>query len=168
MTRGKSDVTARDLDVITAELNIRLMHLARFLDGVDFTPTADIPKLDVEQSGFPGIRRNNKSTLGNAAGPIRNLTQWIERAGIVVGFSKFGGASLGGVTFRATGRPPLILLNTLHPRGYGCALPWPTSLAIWLCIDSDGDDGRRSERIASSLLMPRSRSVQPFGGANNT
>src|ERR1700730_6890220 len=53
MTRGKSDVTARDLDVITAELNIRLMHLSRFLDGVDFTPTANVPRLDVEQYGSP-------------------------------------------------------------------------------------------------------------------
>src|ERR1700733_4006303 len=43
MTRAKSDVTTYQLDQITAELNIRLMHLARFLEGVDFNATATVP-----------------------------------------------------------------------------------------------------------------------------
>src|SRR3984893_6932851 len=53
MTRGKSDVTAHELDMITAELNIRLMHLTRFLEGVELNATANIPTLDVEQYGSP-------------------------------------------------------------------------------------------------------------------
>jgi Zn-dependent peptidase ImmA (M78 family)/transcriptional regulator with XRE-family HTH domain len=116
MTRGKSDVTARDLDMITAELNIRLMHLGRFLEGVDFTPTADLPRLDVEQYGSPEkIAATVRAHWGITLGPIKNLMQCIERAGIIVGFSKFGGASVSGVTFRVAGKPPLILLNALHP-----------------------------------------------------
>jgi Zn-dependent peptidase ImmA (M78 family)/transcriptional regulator with XRE-family HTH domain len=116
MTRGRSDVTARDLDVITAELNIRVMHLSRFLEGVDFTPTVDLPQLDVEQYGSPEkIAATVRAHWRIASGPIKNLTQLVERAGIVVGFSKFGGASVSGVTFRVPGKPPMILLNTLHP-----------------------------------------------------
>ncbi len=34
MPRAKADVTARDLDMVTAELNIRVMHLRRFLESV--------------------------------------------------------------------------------------------------------------------------------------
>lgn len=41
--------------------------------------------------------------------------QLVERAGIIIGTSKFGGASVSGVTFRVPGKPPLILLNALHP-----------------------------------------------------
>jgi Zn-dependent peptidase ImmA (M78 family)/DNA-binding XRE family transcriptional regulator len=116
MTRGKADVTARDLDMISAELNIRLMHLSRFLEGVDFTPTADIPTLDVEQYGSPEkISATVRAHWGVPSGPIKNLMQLVERAGIIVGFSKFGGASVSGVTFRVSGKPPLVLLNTLHP-----------------------------------------------------
>jgi Zn-dependent peptidase ImmA (M78 family) len=116
MTRGKSDVTARELDVITAELNIRLIHLSRFLDAVDFTPTADLPRLDAEQYQSPEkIAATVRAHWGVPAGPIRNLTQLVERAGVIVGFSRFGGASVSGVTFRVPGKPPQILLNVLHP-----------------------------------------------------
>jgi len=116
MTRGKSDVTARDMDMISAELHIRLMHLSRFLEGVEFTPTADVPTLDVEQYGSPEkIAATGRAHWGIPSGPIKNLMQLVERAGIIVGFSKFGGASVSGVTFRVSGKPPLILLNALHP-----------------------------------------------------
>ncbi|WP_245421744.1 helix-turn-helix domain-containing protein [Rhodoplanes serenus] len=116
MTRGKSDITARELEVITAELNIRLMHLSKFLEGVDYKATADIPALDIELYGSPEkIAGTVRAHWGIPSGPIKNLTQLAERAGIVIGFSEFGGASVSGVTFRVAGRPPLILLNRSHP-----------------------------------------------------
>jgi Zn-dependent peptidase ImmA (M78 family)/transcriptional regulator with XRE-family HTH domain len=116
MTRAKSDVAAYELDLITAELNIRLMHLNRFLEGVDYNATANIPTLDVEQYGSPEkIASTVRAHWGIPSGPVKNLTQYIERAGVVVGFSRFGGASVSGVTFRVSGRPPLILLNRTHP-----------------------------------------------------
>src|SRR4051812_28244994 len=116
MTRGKSDVTAHELDLITAELNIRLMHLARFLEGVDYNTSANIPALDVEQYGEPDkIAGTVRAHWGIPSGPIKNLMHWVERAGIVVGLSKFGGASVSGVTFKVPGRPPLVLLNSTHP-----------------------------------------------------
>jgi Zn-dependent peptidase ImmA (M78 family) len=116
MTRAKSDVTAHELDLITAELNIRLMHLARFLEGVDFNSTADIPSLDVERYGSPEkIAATVRAHWSIPSGPIKNFVQLLERAGIIIGFSKFGGASVSGVTFRVSGRPPLVLLNSSHP-----------------------------------------------------
>ena len=39
MWRKKADVSARDLDGIVAELNIRAMHLRRFLEAVDVLDT---------------------------------------------------------------------------------------------------------------------------------
>jgi Zn-dependent peptidase ImmA (M78 family)/transcriptional regulator with XRE-family HTH domain len=115
MTRGASDVTSRDLDMITAELNIRLMHMRRFLEGVDFEPTAVVPSLDIERYGKPEkVAALLRAHWGVPSGPVKSLTQLLERAGVVVGFSKFGGASVSGVTFRAPGSPPIVLLNVLH------------------------------------------------------
>ena len=115
MLRGKSVVTGRDVDMITAELNIRLMHLRRFLEGVDFEPTIDIPTLDVEQYGTPEkIAATVRAHWGLPPGPIKNLTQMLERAGVIIGWSKLGGASVSGVTYRVPGKPPLILLNEQH------------------------------------------------------
>jgi Zn-dependent peptidase ImmA (M78 family)/DNA-binding XRE family transcriptional regulator len=169
MTRGKSDVTARDLDMITAELNIRLMHLSRFLDGVDFTPTANVPRLDVEQYGSPEkIAATVRAHWGMPPGPVDNLTQQIERAGIIVGFSKFGGASISGVTFRVPGKPPLILLNALHPSdrmrytlahelGHLVMHTFPTSTM---------ED--EANKFASALLMPAAAIQDAFRGRKIT
>ena len=116
MTRAKADVTSRELEMITAELNIRLMHLRRFLESVDFAAKTTIPSLDVEQYGSPEkIASTLRAHWSMPSGPVKNLTQLVERAGVVVGLSRFGGASVSGVTFRVSGLPPLVLLNSLHP-----------------------------------------------------
>ena len=115
MLRGASDVTGRELDTITAEMNLRLMHLKRFLEGVDYNVQANVPLLDVEQYGSPSkIAATVRAHWGIPSGPVRNLMESVERAGIVVGFSAFGGATVSGVTFRVPGRPPIILLNKSH------------------------------------------------------
>lgn len=116
MPRAKSDVTARDLDMVTAELNIRVMQLRRFLQSVDFEPTADLPSLNVEEWGSPSrVASMLRSHWGIPSGPIRSVTALVERAGVVVGTSDFGGASISGMTFKVPGQPPLVLLNALHP-----------------------------------------------------
>lgn len=116
MLRGNSRVTARDVDMITAELNLRLIHLRRFLENVDINQSLEIPKLDVEQYDSPAdiadiVRRHWQIP----SGPIKNLTRFLERAGVIIGYSDFQGAGVSGVTFSAPGQPPLILLNTGHP-----------------------------------------------------
>lgn len=126
MLRGPAQISARDVAMITAELNIRLMHLRRFLENVEFNPSLQLPQFDSESYGSPSqiadlVRRHWKIT----AGPIKNLTRLLERAGIIVSFSEFNGAGsdnskrdgsgVSGVTFSAPGQPPLILLNPNHP-----------------------------------------------------
>jgi Zn-dependent peptidase ImmA (M78 family)/transcriptional regulator with XRE-family HTH domain len=115
MARAKADVSARDLDMVTAELNIRVMHLRRFLESVDFSPTHNVPSLDIEQYGSAeraaGLVRAHWAI---PQGPVKNLTSAIERAGVVVGVSDFSGASISGMTFRVPGHPPLILINSQH------------------------------------------------------
>lgn len=116
MLRSKADVTAREVDLITAELNLRVMHLRRLLEGVDFVPTSDIPSIDVEQFGPPEkIAATVRAHWGVPSGPIKNLVQIAERAGVIVGTSMFGGASVSGATFRVSGIPPIVLLNEQNP-----------------------------------------------------
>jgi Zn-dependent peptidase ImmA (M78 family)/transcriptional regulator with XRE-family HTH domain len=116
MPRAKADVTVRDLDMVTAELNIRAMQMRRFLDGVDFQPPADLPTLDIERYGSAEkVAAVVRAHWKLPSGPIDNLTFLAERAGIVVGTSEFGGASISGMTFKVPGQPPLVLLNAHHP-----------------------------------------------------
>lgn len=116
MLRGNSQVTARDVDMITAELNLRLIHLRQFLENVDHSPTLEMPRLDVEQYESPArIAETVRLHWQVAPGPVKNLTRLLERAGVIVGYSDFHGAGVSGVTFSAPGKPPMILLNPDHP-----------------------------------------------------
>jgi Zn-dependent peptidase ImmA (M78 family) len=169
MTRGKSDVTAHELDLITAELNIRLIHLARFLEGVNYNATADLPALDVEQYGTPEkIASTVRAHWGIPSGPIKQLTQYVERAGIIIGFSKFGGASVSGVTFRVSGRPPLILLNSTHPADrMRFTLAHELGHLVMHRFPTDSMEPEANE-FASALLMPAADIRHAFRGRRVT
>ncbi len=169
MLRGKANVSARDVDMITAELNIRLMHLRRLLDAVDFEPTLDIPPLDVEEFGSPEkIAGVVRAHWGVPSGPIKNLTALAERAGVIVGWSRLGGAAVSGVTYRAAGHPPLVLLNSQHPSdrmrftlaheiGHMVMHRFPTST-----MEEEANE------FASALLMPSNEISQSFQGRKIT
>src|SRR5579862_219438 len=155
MPRAKADVTARDLDMVTAELNIHVMYLRKFLMSVDFEPTADIPRLDIESYESPEkIAAVVRAHWNVPAGPIKNLTALAERAGAIVGTSDFGGASISGMTFKVPGQPPLILLNSEHPAdrmrwtlgheiGHLCMHRFPTPT-----MEGEAND------FSSALLLP--------------
>jgi Zn-dependent peptidase ImmA (M78 family)/transcriptional regulator with XRE-family HTH domain len=116
MTRAKADITARDLDMVTAELNIRAMQMRRFLDAVDFQPSTELPTLDIESYGSAEeVAAIVRSHWRLPPGPVKNLTTLAERAGVIVGTSDFGGASVSGMTFKVPAQPPLVLLNVHHP-----------------------------------------------------
>lgn len=116
MLRGKADVSARDVDMITAELNIRLIHLRLFLESVDYNTTLTIPSLDVDRYESPEkIAAHVRAHWRLPKGPIKNLTRLMEQAGIIVADSDFHGAGVSGVTFAAPGRPPIVLINKNHP-----------------------------------------------------
>jgi Zn-dependent peptidase ImmA (M78 family)/transcriptional regulator with XRE-family HTH domain len=116
MWRRKSDVSVREMDAIIAELNVRVMHLRRLLDGAEYVHANDLPRLDIDDYGDPekiaGLVRAHWQV---PAGPINDLTLLVERAGVLVTYSPLGGASVSGVTFAPPGLPPLIVLNSDQP-----------------------------------------------------
>jgi Zn-dependent peptidase ImmA (M78 family)/transcriptional regulator with XRE-family HTH domain len=116
MWRKKSDVSARELDSIVAELNIRAMHLRRLMEGVELKAKADIPRLDIDDyddiERIAGVVRAHWKV---PSGPVKNITVLAERAGIVVMFSRLANTSVSGVTFSIPGMLPIILLNEDQP-----------------------------------------------------
>jgi Zn-dependent peptidase ImmA (M78 family) len=169
MTRSRSDVTARELDTIAAELNIRMMHLARFLDGVDYNKSSDIPEMDVERYGSAEkIAATVRAHWRMPSGPVRNLTELVEEAGAIVGFSNFGGAAVSGVTMRVPGRPPLILLNRAHPAD---RMRWTLGhelghLAMHRFPTPEMEE--EANRFSSALLMPEAEMRDALHGRRIT
>ncbi|HWJ69143.1 MAG TPA: XRE family transcriptional regulator [Sphingobium sp.] len=169
MLRGKADVTAREVDAITAELNIRVMQLRRFLEAVDFEPTTDVPVMDIEQYGSAEqiaelVRRHWRVPNG----PVKNLMRLAEKAGVVVGLSEFGGAAVSGVTFRVPGRPPLILLNGTHP---GDRLRFTLAHELGHLVMHrfpTPEMEQEANEFASALLMPAADIRPAFSGRRVT
>lgn len=116
MWRRKADVTARDMDSIVAEMNVRIMHLRRFLEAADVAKANDLPRLDVDDYEDPEeIAALVRAHWQVPRGPIQDLTVLVERAGVLVVHSNMSGAAVSGVTFSAPGMPPLIVLNSDQP-----------------------------------------------------
>lgn len=116
MWRRKADVSARELDVVVAELNIRVMHLRRLLEGAAVKNTADLPRMDIDEYQDPErIAGLVRAHWRIPAGPLPNLTLLVEKAGVVVARSSLGRSSISGVTFSPPGVPPLVVLNNDQP-----------------------------------------------------
>lgn len=116
MWRRKTDVTVREMDTIVAELNIRLIHLRRLLEGVEFAHSNNVPTLDLEDYVDPEqIAALVRAHWRVPSGPMKDLTTLVERAGVLVSHSSLGGTSISGVTFSGPDTPPLIVLNSKQP-----------------------------------------------------
>ena len=115
MHRRKRSVGERVLRQIHAELNLRLIHLRRYLRAVDLEPQLPLPMIDVDEGGGPlEIARTIRKAWQIADGPIDNLTDFCEAAGILVIWCEFGTA-IDGVTMMVRDLPPCIFLNSQVP-----------------------------------------------------
>lgn len=115
MNRRKASVSDGALKQVHAELNIRLMHLRRYLRAVDLEPELPRPTIDVDEGGGPQeIARTIRKAWSISDGPIANLTDLCERAGIVVAWCEFD-APIDGVTMTVRDLPSCIFLNSRVP-----------------------------------------------------
>ena len=113
--RKKRRVRERALKQIHAELNIRVMHLRRFLRVADIDPELPLPSIDVDEGGGPQeIARKIRRAWSIPDGPIPSLTDYCERAGILVVLCNLE-SGVDGVTMSVRDLPPCIFLNQSSP-----------------------------------------------------
>lgn len=117
MFRKKASVGQKILDRIIADLNVRLAHLRTFLSAVDFTPELPFPSYDIDEfDGDPeAVAGHIRRAWYVPRGPIRSLTDFVERAGCVVIHCDMEEAKIDGVSYRIAGLPPVIFLNRNQP-----------------------------------------------------
>ena len=113
--RKKQSVGDRALKRVHAELNFRLMHIRRFLELVETQSVLPLPWIDVDEGGGPReIARKVRAAWMISPGPVHNLTEIAERAGILVVWCDFG-APIDGVAMNVPGLPPVIFLKSYKP-----------------------------------------------------
>lgn len=117
MWRKKSATSQHDIDRALAELNIRIMHLRRLVRSTEVRPVLTLPELDIDQydGDVEKVANAVRRTWMMPAGPVRDLTGWLERAGVFVVHTELPDAAMDGVTIRVPDAPPCIFLNSAQP-----------------------------------------------------
>jgi Zn-dependent peptidase ImmA (M78 family)/DNA-binding XRE family transcriptional regulator len=162
MWRKKADVSAREADAVVAELNVRVMHLRRLLEGVEIANTSDLPRLDIEDYGSAAkVAAVLRAHWGVPRGPIKDLTGLVEKAGILVVHSQMAGTSISGVSFSVPGMPRLIVLNSEQPADrMRFTLAHELGHAVMHRFPGPSME-EEANRFASALLVPPS-DLKPY------
>lgn len=113
--RKRSSVNASEIKRLHAELNLRIMHLRRYLQSVELDSELPLPQLDPDEfGGADKVAAFIRKTWMLPPGPVKNLTQLCERAGILVIHCDFA-EKVDGVTMWLRDVPPIIFLNKHAP-----------------------------------------------------
>lgn len=118
MWRKRQSVSQRETDRVLADANMRGLHLRRLLPSVEFEPELTIPRIEPGEYGSDcrEIARLVRRAWGVPTGPVANLTDYAERAGIFVFHVDLEKkVDVDGLTLRLTGLPPIIILNSHMP-----------------------------------------------------
>ena len=117
MWRKKASAPQHETDRALAELNIRIMHLRRLKRSVEYEPILPMPEFDIESydGDAEKIAILVRRTWLLPAGPVKDLTAWVERAGCFVIHVDLPPSAMDGVTLRVPDAPPCIFLNKNLP-----------------------------------------------------
>ena len=97
--RKRQSISKKILHKIYAQINIRIMHIARLVRGVDMPESKFLPcDIDEYNGNIEEIVRSFKASLFVPNGPIKNLVQIIEDAGGIVISMDFGTRKLDAIS----------------------------------------------------------------------
>lgn len=156
MFRKKASVGQRVLDRVIAELNVRIAHARTLLSAVDFSPELPLPQYDV--ADFDGdietIAANVRRAWYVPRGPIKSLTEYVERAGCLVVLCDMEAARIDGVSYRIPALPPIIFLNRNQPADrLRFSLAHELGHLILHAYPSPAME-KEADQFASAFLMP--------------
>lgn len=164
MNRRKAGVGAPALRQVHAELNIRLIHLRRFLRAAEIHPELPLPEIDVYEGGGPQqIAQTLRRAWSVPEGPIDNLTNYCERAGILVIWCDLE-SGIDGVTLKVRDLPPCIFLNrNVPPDRMRASLAHELGHVIMHRVPIDSIE-EEANAFAAELMVPERLFRRQFAG----
>lgn len=164
MHRKRAAVGERVLKQIHAELNIRLIHLRRYLRAADLRPELPLPHWDVDEGGGPQeIARALRRAWSIPEGPVSNLTNYCERAGILVIWCELE-KGIDGVTMQVRDLPPCIFLNRdVPPDRMRASLAHELGHVIMHRVPTENIEDE-ANAFAAELMVPEKQFRRQFIG----
>ena len=114
MFRKRQSVSQREIDRVLAGANVRAMHLRELMPSIIFEPELTIPHYEPGEYGNDcrEIAKLVRRAWSVPTGPLVNLTNYVERAGIFVFHADLEKIDVDGLTLRLVGLPPVVVLNS--------------------------------------------------------
>jgi Zn-dependent peptidase ImmA (M78 family)/plasmid maintenance system antidote protein VapI len=168
--RKKASLSQRKLAQIHAELSIRVMNLKKLLQAVHFSPDLECRPFDIDD--YEGAAERVAELVRQAwklpRGPLGDLTDYMERAGVVIMKCDFQELEMDGITLIDPECPPCVFINqrqppdrerfTLaHELGHILMHPFPTET-----MEAEANE------FASAFLMPAADIKSSFAGGRVT
>ncbi|WP_349606387.1 XRE family transcriptional regulator [Cupriavidus sp. DF5525] len=114
--RKKASVGRGPIEKLVADLNVRMGHIRTLLNSVDLDAELPFPEYDVEEVGSAqDVAKRVRRAWYMPSGPVPDLTEYAERAGVIVVYCTMPDAGIDGVSYRVAGLPPLVFLNEARP-----------------------------------------------------
>jgi Zn-dependent peptidase ImmA (M78 family)/transcriptional regulator with XRE-family HTH domain len=139
---------------LEARLNMQRLHARKILEEVDLRAHQRIPTVDPIEVSPTEAARYTRMQWSLPIGPIRNLTQWLEAAGVLVIEEDFGTPRVDGLCQWVDGHP-LMLINSRMPTD---RQRWTMAhelghLVLHSSEATDDPEGEANE-FAAEFLMP--------------
>jgi Zn-dependent peptidase ImmA (M78 family)/transcriptional regulator with XRE-family HTH domain len=153
--RRRQAMTAKALDRVHAEMNIKRMQLERLLRSLDVGDVT-IPSFDPDEydGDIERIAQLTRAVLRMPRGPIDSMVAAIEEAGGVVLPYDFGTQKVDAMSHWAPGAPPVFYVNTAFPAD---RTRWSMAhelghIVMHKTIGPDAED--EANRFAEEFLVP--------------
>lgn len=152
--RKRQDVPKGTLNKIYALMEIRLKHITRLLRAVDIPCT--VPRFDVNEydEQVEVIARLVREHWKLPRGPIQDLTQTLEDAGILLIPIDFETPRIDALSRWIPGLPPLFFINKSSPKDrYRFSLAHELGHMV-MHADANPDIEVQANRFAAEFLLP--------------
>lgn len=161
--RKRKHLSQTTLGRIHADIALRIQNISKLLMQTDVKAVLKVPQLDIDQ--FEGnaeqIAQSVREQWALPRGPIPNLVELLERAGVLIVPCDFGASGIDAVGMRQQGMPPMIFMNSAAPTDrvrFTMAHELGHLIMHWT---PSADMEREADRFASELLMPE-RDIRPM------
>lgn len=152
--RRRSTAPASVWRRLEAELNMTRWHIARLYEEISLSALLSVPQFDPEDYSAENAARLVRTQWRLPIGPVRNLTSWMESAGILILEYDFGSPKVDGLSQWA-GDHPIIVLNSRVPTDRKRLTLAHELGHIVLHTNYAGDDMEdQANAFAAEFLMP--------------
>lgn len=113
----KRMLPAKTLKRIEAQINLKRIHLEELLASTEMESDLDVPRLDPSEyeGGAAQVAQTVRMYWNLPSGPIDNMTELVERAGIIVIEHDFGTDRVDATSLKIDGLPAMMFVSPNVP-----------------------------------------------------